>query len=606
MASTNPLQQTEQSQPSNTDGENAPIGRRLRMHGRRASRRGKKRNVEEVLRGETGDLGLPHWEGLRPVASFLVFPALFAFAIIASGGGWPPLIMYSIAGCIGLFIALSTFKGVELVFACILFYIPFSKTYAIPIAPLVNGTNIMILMGLFASIMQAANKRQFWFGWPPGTTLVAVFAFFTCFSAVTLLRLPGGLPYLLYTEFVNYKSWVDQFLLMFVALCCIRDVQIAKRVWVYLMIGSALVVLFTVPEFFDKAGRSTIEKSRLVGPHFQSNNFGGFVAYTTLPLVAFFIVFLRDLRTWIITPYFLVCAKILITTFSRGAYIAFAAGCLFSGYLKSGRFLVFWALFAVSTVAIFPQILPESVLARLGDSTAEKVGGGATTESLDRSSEVRLIMWRAAARMILESPILGKGFKAFPKLKENYTEQFVEESDPHSMYLYLGSQMGLPSVILFLFIMGSLFFMGMKLARSPVDRFSRSIGIGGASASVCYAIVCIFGSRAVNADFTLYFWTYFVVISVLYRDLIKNKGRDPHREYGKRRMNAFVAKAEKQQAEVESVAASAAIDTGGGANQLENDSERAPGARKRHINARESQRAARKASKERLGSRRNR
>ena len=361
-------------------------------------------------------------------------------------------------------------------------------------------------------------------------------------------------------------------------------------------------MLFTVPEFFEKAGRSTIEKSRLVGPHFQSNNFGGFVAYTSLPLVAFFIVFLRDIRAWLITPYFLVCAKILITTFSRGAYLAFAAGCLFSGYLKSGRFLLFWALFAVSVVAIFPQVLPDSVLARLGDVTEEQAGG-ATEDKLDRSSEIRLIMWRAAARMILESPIMGKGFKAFPKLKEDYTEQFVEESDPHSMYLYLGSQMGLPAIILFVYIMGFLFYMGVKLARSPVDRFSRSIGVGGASATVCYAIVCIFGSRAVNADFTLYFWTYFVVLAVLYRDLILKKGADPHQQSAPRRMNAFQAKAnaEKKRAEEKKAELAASSPRA----RLDN-AEKGPSARERHLKARESRRAARIASKERLGSRRSR
>jgi len=89
----------------------------------------------------------------------------------------------------------------------------------------------------------------------------------------------------------------------------------------------------------------------------------------------------------------------------------------------------------------------------MGDVTEDAAGGGATEDKLDKSSEVRLVMWRAAGRMILENPFLGKGFKAFPKLKEDYTEQFVEESDPHSMYLYLGSQMGLPSIILFLLIM---------------------------------------------------------------------------------------------------------------------------------------------------------
>ncbi len=550
MASTNPLQRADHQSPVNPDDEGVVHGRRLRTHSRRASRRGKSKAKIASIREEVKESGLPDWEGLKPTATFLIFPALFAFAIVITGGGWDPILMYGIAGLIGLFVGLSTFKGMEIVFACTLFYIPFSKIYTIPIAPMVNGTNIMIVMGIFASIMQAANKRTSWFGWPPGTTLVLMFALFTMFSAVTLLKLPGGYSYLLYSEFLNYKSWVDQFILAFIAICAIRDKQMAKRAWVYMILGSILVVLYTIPEMIDKMGRSSIEKSRLEGPQQQSNNFGGFIAYTTLPLLALFTVYMRDLKAWLITPYFLVFAKILIATFSRGAYLAFAAGALFTGFLKSGRFLLCWALFAISIVVIFPQVLPDAVLARMGAVTQD-TASSAAPEKLDRSSEVRLIMWRAASRMTLESPIFGKGFKAFPKLKEDYTEQFVVESDPHSMYLYLASQMGLPALVLFLYIMGFMTYLGYKLSRNRVDKFARAVGIGGASAAACYAIVCIFGSRAVNSDFTLYFWVYFVVMAVLYRDIIQRKATSGELLGTPRRSNAFIAKEQRQKIEAQ-------------------------------------------------------
>jgi len=540
MASINPLQAT--SSASGDAPAQTPVrtDRRLRSHGRRASRRAKLNRTEEVKKEELDDLGLPEWSGLRPIVLFLMFPATFAIAMASTGGGWPPVLMYGIAALLGLYVAFSAFRGVELVFACMVFYIPFQKTFAISIAPMVNGTNGLILLGLFASVMRIAERRQFLFGWPPGTTLMVAFGVLSMGSAFTVMRLPGGLPYLMYEEFLNYKSWVDQFLIIFIALCCIRDVQTAKRVWVYLCIGSMAVVLHTVPEFIDKMDRSTIDKSRLLGPHIQANNFGGFVAYSSLPICALFVVYIRQIRAWLVTPYLLVMLKILISSFSRGAYLAFAAGGLFVGYLKSGRFLLFWGLFAVATVAIFPQVLPESVLARLDSLTEDKVAGAAPKQ-LDKSSEVRLIMWRAASRMILENPILGKGFKAFPKLKSEYTEQYVHESDPHSMYLYIGSQMGLPAMVLFLYILGFATFLGLMLARSKVDRFSRAIGIGGAAAAVCYAIICVFGSRAVNADFTMYFWTYFIVMGVLYRDLIKG----PDKRFTKGRNNAFSMAAQR-------------------------------------------------------------
>jgi len=617
MASTDPFQHANPGLPSGESGD-APIGRRLRSHGRRAARRTKALEKKARQRGETQQYGFPAWEGLRPVAMFLLLPGLFVAAMVLTGGGWDPIIMYGIAGLIGLFVAFSTFKTVEIAFVCLLLYIPFSKTYTIPVAPMVNGTNMLIVLGLFASLLQTANEKKFWFGWPPGTSLVVVFAVFTTLSGLTLLRLPGGFDYLRYVEFLNFKSWIDQFILFFIALCCIRDVQMAKRVWIYLMVGSAFVVLYTVPEMFDKMGRSTIEKSRIEGPHQQSNNFGGFVAYTTLPLVAMFVVFIKDAKAWLLSPYFLVAAKILITTFSRGAYVAFAAGALFTGYLKSGKFLLAWALFAISVVAIFPQVLPQSVLARMESVTATQTSSAAP-EQLDRSSEVRLIMWRAASRMILENPVLGKGFKAFPKLKSDYTEVWVEEADPHSMYLYLGSQMGLPSVVLFLYIMGFVVYIGVRLARADIDRFSRAVGIGGASASIAYAFICIFGSRAVNSDFTLYFWTYFVVMSVLYRDLVLKAGSTGN---GKRRLNAFLAENQRRRDEAAAEAEQATVSeqftrgrhrrhkrrlqTQQTEQHEQNGNSDNLSARARHKLDRANRRTKRQATKNRLSSRRNR
>jgi len=613
MASTNPFPHADAASAQAAIASAAPGTRRLRTHGSRANARAKaKRDYANSL-GESAELGLPDWEGLRPIVSFLMVPASFAVVLSATGGGWPPALLYGIAGLIGLFVAFSTLRNMEVVFACLIFYIPFSKTIVISIAPMVNGTNMLIALALFATFIRASDKRQFWFGWPPGATLVLVFALFTMYSAVTVLKLPGGFEFLRYDQFLNYKSWVDQFVLFFIALCCIRDEQSAKRAWVYLCLGSIAVVLYSVPEMFEKMGRSSIDKSRIGGPHAQSNNFGGFVAYSSMPIAALFLVYIKQLHAWLITPYFVVMLKILITTFSRGAYLAFAAGALLAGYLKSGRFLLYWSLFSLSLVVIFPQVLPESVLVRLQSISADKTSS-AEPERLDRSSEVRLIMWRAGARMIIESPIMGKGFKAFEKIKGDYTEQWVHESDPHSMYLYLGSQMGLPAVVLFVYIMGFSVFMGMRLAYGRVDRFSRAVGIGGAAAAVCYGIVCIFGSRAVNPDFTMYFWTYFVVLAVLYRDVLQKNRKRANADQP--RQNAFVVAQQQQQADAEALAAQNGTKLlGRGSHRRKarrtaepeiDSSQDTMTPRQQHIHARATSRVRRQSVKERLSSRRSR
>lgn len=466
--------------------------------------------------------GWPAIEGLKPVLAFLILPAILVMAITVTGGNWPSSILYPIAMVLGLIVAISALSGVELVLACLIIYLPFSKVFVVPLAPGVNGTNMLVLLGLFAAMLRASALRQKWDDWPPGTALIVAFGILTSLSAITITFLPGGRTYFIYNELLSYKAWVDQFIFYFILLICIRDVESAKRCVVYMLIGSVLVVLYSVPEMLEKMGRSTIEKSRIEGPLLQSNNFGGFVAYTVLPLMAIFLIYIKDLRAWLLTPYFLLTAKVLISTFSRGAYLAMAIGAFMAGWYKGRGFLALWTSILLCFVLVFPSLIPDSIVVRMGSVTNSDASSSAPEEEkLDKSSSTRLVMWRAGAQMILEDPVWGKGFKGFPYLKEDYTEFPVSESDPHSMYLYIGSQMGLPSLALFMIILGYSFNLGRMHAANENDRFIKAIGIGGASATACYAVVCIFGSRAVSLNFTAYFWTMLVVMQVL-----KQKGAE--------------------------------------------------------------------------------
>ena len=543
MASTNPLPHAEDASLADLDEFQGPATGGARKRGAgvrpRAARRKSRsalRRMRNAISGSTLVSGWPAFDALRPVLMFLAVPAILVLGITATGGHWPSAILYPIALGLGGFVALSTFRGVEFVMAVLLIYLPFSKVFVVPIAPGVNGTNMLMLLGLFAAVLRLMSSRQKIMDWPAGTWIVLLFGLLSSLSAFTVTLIPGGRVNFLYSEFLSYKAWIDQFIFYFIALMCIRDTETAKRAVIYVMIGSVLVVVYSVPEMLEKAGRSTIEKSRIGGPHLQSNNFGGFVAYTILPIIAFFVIYIRDIRAWLLTPYFLVTAKVLITTFSRGAYVAMVVGALLAGWFKGKGFLGLWLAVALSFVLVFPSVIPESILARMDSLQDDTNSSASAEEQLDQSSVTRLIMWRAAAEMIAEDPIWGKGFKAFPMLKEDYTEVPVKESDPHSMYLYLGSQMGLPTLSLFLFILGYSFWLGRLLSMNKEDRFIKAIGIGGASATACFAVVNIFGSRAVTLNFTVYFWTFLVVMQVLRQaQLDREAASNPKRK----RTNAF-------------------------------------------------------------------
>jgi len=513
--------------------EENPAGNLL---GKRARRRAQQIRVQK----ENTQLfqGFPSLASLKPSLLFLSFPAFIAFLLVIPGGGWSPLILYPIAIGIGLYVAASAYRTMELIAVCIVFYLPFAHQYAINIAPGLNGTNALILLGLFGTVVRVYSKRDGWAKFIPGTWLVVGFGMYSALSGFTILREPGGWEFLIYGELVNYKGWLDQFLIYFILLNAIRDRDMAKRMILYMAISSMVVVVATIPEMIDKMGLSSIEKSRLGGPFSQANNFGGFIAYTILPLMAIFMVYLGNIRAWLLTPYFLLAAKILITTFSRAAYLGIAMGGLMAAWFRGKRFMILWSVIGLSGLALFPQLLPDSILARLGQTTQ-------TTEkttiqdlelnqgNLDASSAYRLVMWKAAGRMILDNPILGKGYKGYQKTKSEYTDVDLPWlSDPHNMYLFVGSQMGLPALTLFLLILFKAFSMGWRLSKDRQDQFVRAIGIGGASAVVAYSIIGFFGSRMVTLDFTVHFWMLFVVLQVLSADqkLLGAHGRAARRQ----------------------------------------------------------------------------
>lgn len=505
----------EQQQP-----EEAPAGLR------RGSRNRRHNKLNSIPKGFEG---FPSFLSLQPVLLFFLFPIVIIIAAVVSGGSMPVAILYPIALIMGAYVAYTTLNGLELVIACLLLYLPFSTTHAIPIAPGVNGTNMLLLLGLGGAIFQAFKGRG-WFVWLPGTALVYLFGFISAMSGFTTLALTGGYDHLIYNELLNYKGWLEQFLFFFVLQCGIRDREMAKRLVLYMGLSSIALTLYVVPEMIEKAGRSTIEASRLEGPHRQSNNFGGFVAYALMPPLAIFIVYMHNVRAWLITPYFLLTLKILITTFSRGAYLALALGAFCAGYFRGKGFVVFWASLGLVFLLIFPQFVPESIKARM--QTLSSSDGNhntrVTEDQLDASSRDRLILWRAAARIAIENPLTGLGFKSFPLVKDGYTDvQLFHVSDPHNMYLSLAAEMGLPAVSLFLLILYFSYRMGSTLSQNRSDHFMRAVGIGGVAATACYAVICVFGSRAVNLEFSCFFWALFVIMQVFMADpeVLAGQGR---------------------------------------------------------------------------------
>jgi O-antigen ligase len=258
-----------------------------------------------------------------------------------------------------------------------------------------------------------------------------------------------------------------------------------------------------------KLGLNSIEKSRLLGPQQQPNDFGAFLVYSAGPFIGLFLVSIGNWRAWVLLPYLAVMGKLLIMTFSRGAYLGLAVASTMTSYVRGKWFLILTTVLLMAALSTFPELIPDSLLDRMSHT---KVDSTYSENQLDKSSQSRLVLWDAATNMSLESPLFGKGFGMFPVLKGRYTEQEVVESDTHNMYLYISSQMGIPALITFILILYSTYKVAAGVYRNAEDRFTKAIGLGGVALATGTAAVNMFGTRMVNTEVSGYFWIYLAVL----------------------------------------------------------------------------------------------
>jgi O-antigen ligase len=178
---------------------------------------------------------------------------------------------------------------------------------------------------------------------------------------------------------------------------------------------------------------------------------------------------------------------LLLLTLSRGGWAAASLGALFVGaicwrkrIISSSHVLAMAAALlttVIAAVAIFPQIVLR------------------VTEPDGRSVESRLVLNDQALTIIRAHPLIGVGFggynraafehipPSFALISADYQKQLLQLI-VHNHYLLLATELGLPAMIYWIFLM-----LGFVRQVSPLSRwqdpgmFGLAVGLGGALAS---------------------------------------------------------------------------------------------------------------------------
>lgn len=152
---------------------------------------------------------------------------------------------------------------------------------------------------------------------------------------------------------------------------------------------------------------------------------------------------------------------VILLTHSRGAFLALCMSMLWIAW-RSGK--LFRAVLVLGFLAaLFPLVAPDAVLERL--STI-----GDTKES---SANARLTAWATALRMIQANPGLGVGMRNFQTRFLDYSLEPGKVGHTyvaHNSYLQIWAESGTPAFLVYLVLLGSVFFACRKVLRMSEGR----------------------------------------------------------------------------------------------------------------------------------------
>lgn len=228
------------------------------------------------------------------------------------------------------------------------------------------------------------------------------------------------------------------------------------------------------------------------------------------PIVALFIGLLlmnknrKDVKFYVSILLVVGCGLLAIAlSVSRGALIGVGAAIVFVSFFSVWRK---WIWLGLAGLFVLLLIVPQT------RSNIVEV-----FETRDVSTDVRLVMWKGATRIIEDNPVLGTGMASFPLVYDEYKEDSHVEyfPNPDNLYLTLWIEMGLAGLIIFLAIVVQFFREGLPKAKG------NAVIVGLMAAMVAILVHGFVDTPYFKNDLAIQFWVFIGLMVALQKS--KNK-----------------------------------------------------------------------------------
>lgn len=450
-------------------------------------------------------------EELKKTIGVLIIPAAFLGLALLLHTHIDRATIYLIAFLLSILTVIRVRKSPDISVALAVIYIPLSREYPFKIAPGINGTTLIELLLLSTVAYYSIIKKEKHV--KSNTAIPKLIFYWGLWAVISILVAMFNIGF--HTFIWNYaypvRAFFDQLIIFFLISRLLNNNIRAQRAFIYLTISSLIIIAIGFNEWLFSRNISSIEKSRLLGPVLQPNEFAAQIIYFLPILVAMAAYYFPKIRSWKYLIFLVFALRVLLATFSRGAYLAFAAEGLAVSFLKSKKFFIL-VLIAIASVYFFiPSLVPNSLKARV-NQTFQDTGPGA---EIDKSADSRFYLWGAAIKMTEQSPIFGMGFDQFHRLSPSYTAIPIEATDNQNMFLYAASNMGVPSLALIIGILLLFFLRSYKLYKKSPIEIEKVIALGAMSLVPGYIVVNMFGTHMIDPSVSMFFWVYCAIINAI-------------------------------------------------------------------------------------------
>jgi len=400
-------------------------------------------------------------------------------------------------------------------------YLPFSKKIGEEFGHFGSAFNFVnLLMAVFLlSWAWKGLKRRDW-QWQSNALMIPMLLF----VLIGVFSIAGyrayGAEYIKEASVQFLQTWIIPLVLFVLVFHTVRDRGAFKNIVLIMMFAVAVVSFLAVYEYQFNTGGGDMDESRVGILTDDPNLLGAFIVfYMFFPLAFVFMNWRRRICWTMMIPFLISCRAVMVT-FSRGAYLALVFAVFAMAFFRKKWLFLVLVLLAWFAVAN-PYLLPGGIRYRMGQTVKTGTPDMANTEalegSLDPSAGKRIEVWQAAVRMIRTHPVFGVGYALFlPKVQHYWT--LPSSMDAHNTYLLIAVEMGVPALVLFLWMLLVLFWNGRKVYRETQDPFVKAIALGFLGGLISFLVCNFFVTHLHVPEVAAYFWVLAALMMRMVRD----------------------------------------------------------------------------------------